>query len=52
VLAQFVEHYNSARPHGGIKLDAPIPLHSQSSTGPIERVDHLGGLIHEYLRAA
>jgi len=52
VLAEFVEHYNTARPHRGISLDAPISFEPVNTTGPIERVDRLGGLIHEYRRAA
>ena len=53
VLVEFVDHYNSARPHRGINLDAPIPLEPTSdSSRPVERVDRLGGLIHEYRRAA
>jgi len=53
VLAEFVDHYNQARPHRGIDLDAPIPLEAVSDTSrPVVRVDRLGGLIHEYHRAA
>jgi len=53
VLAEFVEHYNTARPHRRIGLDAPIPFEPTGDTSrPVERVDRLGGLIHEYRRAA
>jgi hypothetical protein len=53
VLAEFVAHYNAARPHRGVKLDAPIPLPTTVDTGKaVERLDRLGGLIHEYQRAA
>jgi len=53
VLAEFVDHYNTARPHRGISLDAPIPLEPTGDTSrPVERVDRLGGVIHEYRRAA
>jgi putative transposase len=53
VLSAYVGHYNRARPHRGIGLDVPavtdeVPLR----TGSIERIDVLGGLIHEYQRAA
>jgi putative transposase len=52
VLAEFVAHYNKARPHRGIDLDAPIPLRPVGDTSSaVERVDRLGGLIHEYRRA-
>jgi len=53
VLAEFVGHYNTARPHRAIDLDAPVPLQPVSETkAAICRVDRLGGLIHEYRRAA
>ena len=54
VLAEFIDHYNHARPHQGIDQRRPcepadvIPL----PTGPVERRDRLGGLLHEYSRAA
>ena len=57
VLITYLEHYNTARPHRGINLQAPVPVQRrvETATGPhrsIERVDVLGGLIHEYRRAA
>jgi hypothetical protein len=52
VLVEFVAHYNRARPHRGIQLATPIPYERVRTTGPVERVDRLGGLIHEYHRAA
>ena len=53
VLAEFVDHYNQTRPHPGVDLDAPIALQPVSdTTAAIQRVDRLGGLIHEYRRAA
>jgi hypothetical protein len=59
VLAGYVEHYNTGRPHRGIGLEVPVPIGVltavERSTDPdarVERVDMLGGLIHEYRRAA
>jgi putative transposase len=56
VLAVYVEHYNSARPHRSLDLQTPLPGHRPPArtgrVGPIERVDRLGGLIHEYRHAA
>jgi transposase InsO family protein len=55
VLREFVQHYNCERPHRGIDLEAPVPrLTEQRSkgVGRVERVDRLGGLIHEYRLAA
>ena len=52
VLAEYVGHYNRARPHRGLGLPVPEPTVSGSGLGRIERHDLLGGLIHEYRRAA
>jgi hypothetical protein len=57
VLTGYLEHYNGARPHRGIGLDVPVPASVATVTAlpgvnRVERVDVLGGLIHEYRRAA
>jgi putative transposase len=60
VLTEYVAHYNGARPHRGLGLDIPAPIHAVDreravagqEVGRIERVDVLGGLIHEYRHAA
>jgi transposase InsO family protein len=57
VLTRYLEHYNTGRPHRGIDLDMPVPRPVQTATvlpfvGGVNRVDVLGGLIHEYERAA
>jgi putative transposase len=53
VLDEFVIHYNQARPHRGIDLEVPIPIQPVRDTATaVKRVDRLGGLIHEYHRAA
>jgi putative transposase len=58
VLAVYVEHYNSARPHRSLDLQTPLPAPAPrpparpGSIRQIERVDRLGGLIHEYRHAA
>jgi putative transposase len=59
VLTEYLHHYNTARPHRSLNLQPPDParrltLVDSSSTveGPVRRVDVLGGLIHEYQRAA
>ena len=57
VLAQYVVHYNTAWPHCGIDLEMPLPPERPTpievkNIRRIERVDVLGGLIHEYRHAA
>jgi transposase InsO family protein len=56
VLAVYVEHYNSVRPHRGLDLQTPLPARRPPArtgrVGPVTRVDRLGGLIHEYRHAA
>ena len=57
VLHEYVEHYNSHRPHRALKLTPPTSgprLRLVRSHPPIQiqRRDRLGGLIHEYVRAA
>jgi putative transposase len=57
VLTACLEHYTYGRPHRGIDLDVRVPAPIATVTalpaaGPVERVDVLGGLIHEYHRAA
>jgi putative transposase len=57
VVAEYVAHYNTARPHRGIHLAVPtaarepVPA-SVAQIRRIERVDVLGDLVSEYRRAA
>lgn len=58
VLAEYVDHYNRARPHRGLELEPPKGATTDASAGAgaetrlIRRRDILSGLIHEYERAA
>jgi putative transposase len=54
VLGIYVEHYNTHRPHRALKLQPPQPQQPPpvAAIGEIHRHDRLGGLIHEYYRAA
>jgi len=53
VLRTYVQHYNTERPHRGLALRPPEAQQLNSPTrGAIQRRDHLGGLLHEYYRAA
>lgn len=56
-LAVFIDHYNSRRPHRRLGLAPPNGRASvATSTGTqgiaVKRRDRLGGLLHEYERAA
>src|SRR5947209_10701450 len=47
VLFAYVDHYNRAQPHRGLGLEVPaVTDEVLLRTGPIERVDVLGGLIY------
>ena len=57
VLADYVRHYNDARPHRGLHLGVPAADSEPAPASPaqirrIERVDVLDGLLHEYRHAA
>lgn len=59
ILREFLRHYHEARPHEALGQLPPRPrepLEVRPGAGArineVVRVDRLGGLIHEYLRAA
>ena len=56
VLAEYPEHYNTARPHQGLDQRIPDPapgiIPADLSTRQIHRKPILNGLINEYERAA
>lgn len=53
VLDAYVRHYNEARPHRGLQLTQPIPRPlTAPDVGAITRRYILGGIVHEYDRAA
>ena len=57
VLQVYVRHYNRHRPHRALKLQAPDPagpltIVADDRQGVVHRRDLLGGLLHEYRRAA
>jgi transposase InsO family protein len=54
VLRIYTVHYNRERPHRGLALLSPDSTNADPlpSGGEITRCDRLGGLIHEYHRAA
>jgi len=57
VLRVYTKHYNEHRPHRALQLAPPnggnsVAVDRTADTPPIRRHDLLGGLIHEYQRAA
>ena len=57
VLRTYVEHYNRHRPHRALQLEAPdrparLRVVGEGQEGGVLRRDLLGGLLHEYRRAA
>ena len=52
VLTEYVDFYNTARPHRALELQPPLPGPPADPRRPVQRTDHLGGLIHDYHRAA
>ena len=52
LVAQFVDHYHVERPHQGIGNRTPIAARAGPTTGPVECVTRLGGLLKHYRRAA
>ena len=57
VLRVYVQHYNGHRPHRALGLAAPDPpagltVVGEDRQGRVGRRDLLGGLLHEYRRAA
>ena len=58
VLTEYLRHYNTARPHRSLELQPPRPASRLTLVEPggressVQRVDVLGGLIHEYRCAA
>jgi putative transposase len=54
VLQEYVEHYNTHRPHRSLHQHPPAghtPPPSGATVRPLRR-DRLGGLVHEYLQVA
>jgi hypothetical protein len=57
VLRVYVQHYNAHRPHRALGLQPPDPpdrltILGEDDQGAVRRHDSLGGLLHEYRRAA
>ena len=54
VLQEYIEHYNTHRPHRSLHQQPPTgatPPPSRAALRPLRR-DRLGGLVHEYVQVA
>jgi len=55
MLAEYVAHFNTHRPHRALHQAAPLRPLPQRASSPdlrLQRRDRLGELIHEYTQAA
>ncbi|HYZ76318.1 MAG TPA: integrase core domain-containing protein [Gaiellaceae bacterium] len=54
VLSEYVEHYNTHRPHRALAQRPPLakPPPNDPTLSRLRRRDRLGGLLHEYDLAA
>jgi transposase InsO family protein len=58
VLAEYVEHYNSHRPHRSLNQRSPSasgatpPLSTDVDPAKLRKANRLGGVIHEYRMVA
>jgi len=50
VLKEFIDYYNSRRPHQGLNQQSPIHRTEPVTTGIVERRPILGGIINDYHR--
>lgn len=52
VLKEFIDYYNSRRPHQSLHQQSPIPRAEPSTTGQVECRQVLGGIINDYHRGS
>ena len=52
VMREYVEFFNTARPHQGLDQQIPIPKTSGQGNGSVRCRNVLGGIIHDYYRDA
>jgi putative transposase len=52
VMREYIEFFNTARPHQGIEQQIPISPPTPNTSGPICCRNVLGGIIHDYYRDA
>jgi hypothetical protein len=57
-VLEYLRHYNTVRPHRSLDLHPPRPtsrltlLEPGTVEAPVQRIDVVGGLIHEYRHPA
>jgi transposase InsO family protein len=52
VLSEYEQYYNEARPHQGIDQNIPMASAHEIGEGPVRCRNVLGGILHDYHRAA
>ena len=52
VMRDYIEFFNTARPHQGIDQQIPIPQTGRPTNGPVRCRNVLGGIVHDYYRDA
>ena len=52
ILKEYSRHYSERRPHQGLEGATPLPSDLPVVDAPVRRRDVLGGIIHDYYRAA
>ena len=52
VMLEYIEFFNTARPHQGLDQQIPVPTIVRETTGPVRCRKVLGGIIHDYYRDA
>ncbi len=52
VMPEYIDYFNTARPHQGIDQQIPIPKINRETTGPVRCRHVLGGILNDYYRDA
>jgi len=52
ILGEYVKYYNRSRCHQSLDANAPVPRAVEGGDSSVYAIPHVGGLHHEYRRAA
>ena len=53
ILGEYIDYYHEARPHQSLARNSPVPREVEMpSAGKVISIPHVGGLHHQYRRAA